>query len=248
MIDLTGKVTLITGSARGIGKSIAERTAEAGSDIVVCDINEDEAKATAEEIAAKGVRSKGYRCDVSNGDDVKALIQTVLDDFGKIDVLVNNAGITRDGMLMRMKEEDWDLVLNINLKGAFLTTREVVRPMMKQKGGRIINITSIVGMMGNAGQANYTASKGGLISLTKTTAREYASRNVTANAVAPGFIDTALTRELPEKNKEQMLAQVPLGRMGTTEDVANAVVFLASDMASYITGQVLPVNGGMLMS
>ena len=245
-MDLKGRTALVTGSGRGIGRAIAEKLADYGCNIIISDVNEEEAVETAKEIEAKGVQTLGLKADVSKSDQVAAMIKASLEKFGKIDIVVNNAGVTRDALLMTMKEEDWDLVLNINLKGAFLVTKEVIRPMMKERFGRIINIASIVGFMGNAGQANYTASKGGLIAMTKTTAREYASRNITANAVAPGFIDTAMTRALPEKVQEAMLTQIPMAKYGTVDDIANAVVFLASDMAGYITGQVISVNGGMI--
>ena len=194
-----------------------------------------------------GVSTFSSRCDVSKSSDVEQLFKSSLQKFSRIDILINNAGITKDGLVMRMKEEDWDLVLDINLKGSFLMTREAVKIMMKQKYGRIINIASIVGLMGNAGQANYTASKGGLIALTKTTAREVASRNINVNAIAPGFIDTAMTRALPENVKTAMLNMIPLQKFGNAEDIAGAALFLASDLSTYITGQVLSVNGGMLM-
>ncbi len=244
---LKDKVALITGSARGIGKAIAWALAEGGAQCVISDVNLELAGKTAEEIAALGVRTHALQADVSNSGEVDGMIRQVLDSFGKIDVLVNNAGITRDGLILRMKDEDWEQVLNINLKGAFLCTRAVARPMMKQRSGRIINIASIVGAMGNAGQANYVASKAGLIGLTKTVARELASRGVTCNAVAPGFIDTAMTQSLPDDVKEQLYAQIPMGRLGSSEDVAHAVRFLASEDAAYITGQVIHVNGGMYM-
>jgi 3-oxoacyl-[acyl-carrier protein] reductase len=246
-MNLKGRTALVTGSGRGIGRAIAEKLADYGCNIVISDVNEEESKSTAAEIAKKGVETIGLKCDVSKSDQVAEMIKAVIGKFGRIDIVVNNAGITRDGLLMGMKEEDWDLVLNINLKGAFLVTREVIKPMMKERFGRIINIASIVGLMGNAGQANYTASKAGLIALTKTTAREYASRNINVNAVAPGFIETPMTQKLPEKVKEAMLAQIPQGKYGSVEDIANAVLFLASDLSNYVTGQVISVNGGMLM-
>lgn len=246
-MSLTGKVALITGSAQGIGKAIAMTLAGEGADCVITDVNLDMAEKTAQEIGSLGCRSIAVRGNVADSEDVAGLVKRSITEMGKIDILVNNAGITRDGLLMRMKDEDWDLVLDINLKGAFLCTRAVARPMMKQRSGRIINIASIVGAMGNAGQANYTASKAGLIGLTKTAAREMASRGITCNAVAPGFIDTAMTQGLSEDVKESLYAQIPMGRLGTSEDVARAVGFLASDGAAYITGQVIHVNGGMYM-
>lgn len=246
-MSLTGKVALITGSAQGIGKAIAMTLAGEGADCVITDVNLDMAEKTAQEIRDLGRRAIAVRGNVADSEDVAGLVKRSVEEMGKIDILVNNAGITRDGLLMRMKDEDWDLVLDINLKGAFLCTRAVARPMMKQRSGRIINIASIVGAMGNAGQANYTASKAGLIGLTKTAAREMASRGITCNAVAPGFIDTAMTQGLSEDVKAGLYAQIPMGRLGSGEDVARAVSFLASDGAAYITGQVIHVNGGMYM-
>ena len=246
-MSLTEKVALITGSAQGIGKAIAMTLAGEGADCVITDVNLDRAEETAREIGNLGRRAIAVRGNVADAEDVAGLVKRSIAEMGKIDILVNNAGITRDGLLMRMKDADWDLVLDINLKGAFLCTRAVARPMMKQRSGRIINIASIVGAMGNAGQANYTASKAGLIGLTKTAAREMASRGITCNAVAPGFIDTAMTQALSDDVKENLYAQIPMGRLGTSADVAQAVAFLASDGAAYITGQVIHVNGGMYM-
>jgi len=246
-MSLQGKVALVTGSAQGIGKSIARALSEDGADCIISDVNLELAEKAAEEIRTFGRKAIALKANVADSDEVSAMIQTGIAELGKIDILVNNAGITRDGLLMRMKDEDWDQVLSINLKGAFLCCRAVARPMMKQRSGRIINIASIVGAMGNAGQANYVASKAGLIGLTKTVARELASRGVTCNAVAPGFIDTAMTRSLPEDVKEDLSARIPMGKLGTPEDVAGAVRFLASDAAAYVTGQVIHVNGGMYM-
>jgi len=246
-MSLKEKVALVTGSAQGIGKSIALALASDGVDCIISDVNLDAAEKTAEEIRAVGRKALALKANVADAEEVSEMIKQGMDAFGKIDILVNNAGITRDGLLMRMKEEDWDLVLSINLKGAFLCSKAMARPMMKQRSGRIINIASIVGAMGNAGQANYVASKAGLIGLTKTVARELASRGITCNAVAPGFIDTAMTRSLPEEVKENLYAQIPMGKLGTSEDVAAAVRFLASDEAGYVTGQVIHVNGGMYM-
>jgi len=245
--DFSGKTALITGSARGIGRSIAERFADLGANLVINDVMEAEAQKTAAELTAKGVKAIGMKCDVSNSSDIAALVKKTVDTYGAVDILVNNAGITKDTLLMRMKEEDWDAVLNINLKGAFLATKECVKVMMKNKSGRIVNIASIVGIMGNAAQANYSASKGGLIALTKTTAREVATRNINVNAVAPGFIDTAMTRVLPDEVKESFIRNIPMGRFGSADDIADAVIFLCSPMSGYITGQVLSINGGMLM-
>lgn len=246
-MTLKGKVAIITGGAQGIGRAIADRLSEDGADIAISDVREEGALAAAEEISQRGTRSLGVRADVSESGDVKAMVGKVLAEFGRIDILVNNAGITRDALLLRMKEEDWDLVLKINLKGTFNCTKAVLPSMTKARSGKIISIASIVGAMGNIGQANYVASKAAVIGFTKTVAREYAARGITANAVAPGFIDTAMTKALAADVRDRLLAQIPLGRLGTSEDVASAVGFLASDRADYITGQVLHVNGGMLM-
>jgi len=245
---LKDKVALVTGSARGIGRAIAETLAGRGADIVVADLRAELAAATAQEIAAAtGRKVTSIAVDVSNSASVKAMIDQVLADFGHIDILVNNAGLTRDNLIMRMDEADWDLVLGINLKGAFNCSKAVVRPMMKQRHGRIINISSVSGLAGQAGQANYSASKAGVIGLTKALARELGSRQITVNAVAPGFIPTDLTNDLPEELKEATMKAIPLGRWGTREEIAAAVAFLASDEAGYITGHVLSVDGGMVM-
>src|SRR5512143_896148 len=246
-MTLTGKIALVTGAAQGIGRDIALGLAADGADVAICDVNLEAAQQTAGEIEAKGRKSLALKANVASSADVTAMIEQVVEKFGRIDILVNNAGITRDGLLLRMKDEDWDLVLSINLKGSFLCTKAALKYMSKQRGGTIINIASIVGAMGNAGQANYVASKAGLIGLTKTIAREYANRGITANAVAPGFIDTAMTQALPENVRQELAKQIPMGKLGTPEDVANAVRFLASPWASYITGQVIHVNGGMYM-
>ncbi len=246
-MSLKQKVALVTGGAQGIGKAIAQGLAADGADCIVSDVNQDAAEETAAALQSAGVRTLALRANVADGEAVAAMVKRGLEAFGHIDILVNNAGITRDSLLMRMKDDEWDQVLDINLKGAFVCIRALVRSMMKQRGGRIINIASIVGAMGNAGQANYVASKAGLIGLTKTVARELASRGVTCNAVAPGFIDTAMTQALPEDVKEKLLAQIPMARLGSATDVAQAVRFLASEQAGYITGQVLHVNGGMYM-
>ena len=246
-MSLNGKIALVTGAAQGIGRDIALGLAADGADVAICDMNLEAAQKTAADIEAKGRKSLAVKANVAASTDVTAMIDQVVEKFGRIDILVNNAGITRDGLILRMKDEDWDLVLSINLKGAFLCTKAALKHMTKQRAGTIINIASIVGAMGNAGQANYVASKAGLIGLTKTIAREYANRNVTANAVAPGFIDTAMTQALTDQVRADLAKQIPLGRLGSSEDVANAVRFLASTSAAYITGQVVHVNGGMYM-
>jgi 3-oxoacyl-[acyl-carrier protein] reductase len=246
-MSLAGKKALVTGAAQGIGRDIALGLAADGADVAICDVNLEAAQKTAADIEAKGRKSLALKANVAASADVTAMVDQVVEKFGRIDILVNNAGITRDGLILRMKDEDWDLVLSINLKGAFLCTKAALKYMTKQRSGTIINIASIVGAMGNAGQANYVASKAGLIGLTKTIAREYANRNVTANAVAPGFIDTAMTQALSENVRQELAKQIPLGRLGSSEDVASAVRFLASPAATYITGQVVHVNGGMYM-
>jgi 3-oxoacyl-[acyl-carrier protein] reductase len=244
---LAGKVAVVTGASRGIGRSIALTLAAAGARVVVSARNAAELQKLAAEIAARGGEAQAVAGDVSVGADAERLIDSAVAAFGRVDILVNNAGITRDGLLLRMKEEDWDDVLNVNLKGAFLATRAAAKVMSKQRYGRIINISSVVGEMGNAGQANYCASKAGLLGLTKSVARELARRSVTVNAITPGFIVTEMTDALPEKAREELSAQIPLGRFGQPEEIAQAVLFLASDHAAYITGQVLGVNGGMYM-
>jgi 3-oxoacyl-[acyl-carrier protein] reductase len=246
-VSLNGKIALVTGAAQGIGRDIALGLATDGADVAICDVNLEAALKTAADMEAKGRKSLALKANVASSAEVTAMIDQVVEKFGRIDILVNNAGITRDGLIIRMKDEDWDLVLSINLKGAFLCTKSALKYMTKQRSGTVINIASIVGAMGNAGQANYVASKAGLIGLTKTIAREYANRNVTANAVAPGFIDTAMTQALTEQVRTDLAKQIPLGRLGSSEDVANAVRFLASPSAAYITGQVIHVNGGMYM-
>jgi 3-oxoacyl-[acyl-carrier protein] reductase len=245
-MKLKGRVALVTGSAQGIGKAIAEILAREGADIVVSDINIDAATATAAEIAKMGVKAIAVKMNVADAVDVAAGVDQIVKSFGKIDILINNAGITKDNLLIRMKEEEWDAVLTVNLRSMFLCSKAVAPLMMKSRWGRIINIASIVGVMGNFGQANYSAAKAGSIGLTKTIARELASRNITCNAVAPGFIDTAMTQKLSEDVKKKLSEQIPLTRLGTPEDIAKAVLFLCAD-ADYITGQVINVNGGMYM-
>lgn len=244
---MIGQTAIITGGGRGIGKSIAEAFAKKSVNIVVVGTNYDVASQTANNLKNAGIKSLAIRADVSIATDVKNIFETTLNEFGRIDILVNNAGITRDALIIRMKDEDWDRVIDINLKGTFLCCREAIKIMMKQKYGRIINISSIVGFMGNIGQANYSASKAGIAGLTKSIAKEYANRGITVNAIAPGFITTAMTETIPENIKSEMLKSIPMGRFGTPDDVANAVIFLASPEAGYITGQILHVNGGMYM-
>ncbi|MGX6441978.1 3-oxoacyl-[acyl-carrier-protein] reductase [Neobacillus sp. K501] len=247
-MTLEGKVALVTGASRGIGREIALELARQGANVVV-NYAGSEAKANevAEEIKMLGKEAFAIKCDVSNNEEVSAMVKETIERFGKLDILVNNAGITKDNLLMRMKEEEWDDVININLKGVFLCTKAVTRQMMKQRVGRIINIASIVGVSGNPGQANYVAAKAGVIGLTKTTAKELASRNITVNAIAPGFITTDMTDKLTEELKTEMLKQIPLARLGEPKDIAKMTAFLASDDASYITGQTLHIDGGMVM-
>lgn len=245
MNDLQGKTALVTGGGRGIGKKIAEELARRGCNVIVSDIDRQSAEAAAAGLSPEAV---GIRADVSDAAEVEALVKEAETRFGGIDILVNNAGITRDNLLMRMKEEDWDLVIKVNLKGAFLCTKQVLRGMMRRRSGKIINIASVVGVMGNAGQANYAASKAGLIGFTKSVARETASRNIQVNAVAPGFIETDMTEKLSEEVKSGFLADIPANRAGSAEDVARVVAFLASADADYVTGQTINVDGGMLIA
>jgi 3-oxoacyl-[acyl-carrier protein] reductase len=244
---MKGHTAIITGGGRGIGRAIAESLARHGVNMVVVDVNLDIAKEAAAELEKAGIKSIALKADVANAVDVHSIFEEVLREFGKVEILVNNAGITRDALLLRMKEEDWDSVININLKGTFLCSKEAVKAMSKQRYGRIINIASVVAFMGNPGQANYSASKAGIVGLTKTIAKEYASRGITANAVAPGFITTAMTDALSENVKQEMLKAIPMNKFGSVEDVANAVVFFAMPESGYITGQVMHVNGGMYM-
>ncbi|MFO0774585.1 MAG: 3-oxoacyl-[acyl-carrier-protein] reductase [Nitrospiraceae bacterium] len=245
--SLNGRVAIVTGGAQGIGRAIAEMLAKHGADVAIADLDPARAQDAVSAVQALGRKAIAVKVNVADAADAKGMVEQVTKDLGKVDILVNNAGITRDGLLLRMREEDWNLVLQVNLTGTFNCTKAVLQPMTKARYGRIVNIASIVGVMGNAGQANYAASKGAVIGFTKTVAREYASRNVTVNAVAPGFIDTAMTQGLSQEVKDALYKQIPLGRLGQPSDVAEAVRFLSSDEASYITGQVLHVNGGMLM-
>jgi len=247
MFELNDKVALVTGSARGLGQAIALKLAQAGADIVLCDLNAEWLAESEEKVKALGRRVGCYSINVAESDSVTEGIKAIEKDFGKIDILVNNAGITKDGLLMRMSEADWDAVLNVNLKGTFLCTKAVMRGMMKRRSGTIVNIASVIGLMGNAGQANYAASKGGVISFSKTVAKELASRNVRCNAVAPGFIRTAMTDALDEEVQKKMKELIPLNRFGEPEDVANVVLFLVSDASAYVTGQVISTCGGMVM-
>ncbi len=243
-----GRIALVTGASRGIGKAVALALAANGADVAVNYAGSAQAaEAVAEEIRAMGRRALVVQADVSDAASVQQMIEKVTAEFGRVDILVNNAGITRDGLLMRMKDEDWDAVLKTNLNGVYYCTKAVVKGMMKQRYGRIINMTSVVGVMGNAGQANYAASKAGVIGFTKSVAKELGSRGITVNALAPGYIESDMTAGLPEKVKEEMASAIPLGKMGQPADVAQAVVFLASDWAGYITGQTLHVDGGMVM-
>ena len=245
-MDLSNKVALITGSGRGIGKTIAVKLAGAGANIVINDIGEQSAvESVADEIRAMGRESLAVVADISSAADVERMVAETIDKMGRVDILVNNAGITRDRLLIRMTDEEWDLVIAVNLKSVFLCTRAVLKVMTKQRSGRIVSMASIVGIVGNAGQANYAAAKAGIIGFTKTIAKEAASRGITVNAIAPGFIDTQMTQQLSDAQKDVLKQRIPLGTLGTPDDVANAVAFLASDEAQYITGHVLNVDGGM---
>jgi 3-oxoacyl-[acyl-carrier protein] reductase len=246
-MQLSSRVAIVTGGGQGIGKAIALKLASYGADVAVVDVNLEKAEEVAKEIRNMGRRAMALKVDVVSVKETEEMAEKVYKELEAIHILINNAGITKDGLLLRMKEEDWDAVMNVNLKGAFNCTKATLKYMTKSKWGRIVNIASVVGVMGNAGQANYAASKAGLIGLTKTIAREFASRNITCNAVAPGFIETAMTESLPEKVKEDLLKQIPLGRLGGANDVAMGVVFLSSNASNYITGHVLNINGGMVM-
>ena len=241
------RVSLITGGARGIGREIALAFAKEGSDIVICDVNQDALNATKKEIEALGRKAETFVVDVTSLSQVEEMVNKTLDKFKKIDILINNAGITRDALIVRMSEQDFDSVIAVNLKGTFNCTKALAKVMMKQRYGKIVSIASIIGIMGNAGQANYAASKAGIIGITKSVAKELASRNVNVNAIAPGFIETDMTAKLPENVKSQMLAYIPLNRFGKASDVAQLAMFLASDASSYLTGQVIKIDGGMVM-
>jgi 3-oxoacyl-[acyl-carrier protein] reductase len=246
-LELTGKVALVTGAAQGIGKAVAMLLAQRGADIIISDINLEKAEETTQEIATLGPRAMVIRANVAVVEEVEKMVRAIIERFGQIHILVNNAGIARDKLLLRMTEEEWDLVLDINLKGTFNCTKAVIRYMSKQRYGKIVNIASVVGEMGNAGQANYSASKAGVIGLTKTVAREFASRGINVNAIAPGYIVTPMTEVLPEKAKEDLKRMIPMERLGQPEEVAQAALFLVSEASNYITGQVINVNGGIYM-
>ncbi len=244
---LKDKVTLVTGGAQGIGRTLAEAFAKEGAKLVICDVNEESLKNAADEMKKNGAEVLAVKANVSSSSDVDEVIKKTVDNYGTIDILINNAGITRDNLMLRMSEDEWDAVLNINLKGTFLFTKACCKVMSKKRTGCIINVASIIGVIGNAGQANYAASKAGVIGLTKTAAKEFAKRNVRVNAIAPGFIQTAMTDKLSEEIRELMIKQIPLARMGQPGDVADLAVFLASENASYITGQVIRIDGGMVI-
>ena len=244
---LEGKLALITGGARGIGREIAMFFANEGANIAICDVNLEDAQKTAKEIEDLGRQSLAFKADVTSSSQVQDMADKILDKFNKIDILINNAGITKDNLLLRMSEEEWDKVIAVNLKGTFVCTKIVSRVMLKQRSGKIVNLASIIGIMGNAGQANYAASKAGIIGFTKSVAKELASRNICVNAIAPGFIKTDMTAKLPEEIQKRMLSMIPLARFGEAKDVANLALFLSSESSSYITGQVIQIDGGMLM-
>jgi len=246
-MGLKGKVALVTGGAQGIGLTVGEELARKGAHVVLGDVNVEGAEKSAESIKSQGGSASAIQLNVVNSEEVQKSFASISKEFKLIDILVNNAGVTRDGLMVRMKEADWDLVLSVNLKGCFLCSQQAAKQMMKQKAGAIVNIASIVGLMGNFGQANYSASKAGMIGLTKTTAREVASRGIRVNAIAPGFIDTDMTRSLEEDIRKKLIEQIPLARLGEAKDIADCTAFLVSDQARYITGQVINVNGGMLM-
>jgi 3-oxoacyl-[acyl-carrier protein] reductase len=247
-VEFRGKTALVTGSARGIGRDIALKLGEKGANLVLVDLEIEQAENTAQNIESLGVRAKAYDCNVSSFESVEKVCKQAIGDFGGVDFLVNNAGVVRDKLMMRMTPKDWDFVISVNLTGAFNFCKLLAPPMLKKREGRIINIASVIGQMGNAGQANYAASKAGIIGMTKALAKEFASRGVCVNAIAPGFISTAMTESLKDDVREKMMEMIPLGRFGTGGDVANVAVFLLSDMASYMTGQVLNCDGGMVMA
>jgi 3-oxoacyl-[acyl-carrier protein] reductase len=247
MITVGNRIAVITGAAQGIGKAITLKFAQAGTDIVIVDSKFEGALAVAKEVEAMGRKALPVKCNVADSEQVDALVEQVQEKFQKVDILINNAGVTRDNLMMRMQEADWDLVLDVNLKGPFLLVKAFSPLMMRQRYGRIINVSSVVGLMGNAGQTNYSASKGGLVAFTKSVAKELASRNITCNAVAPGFIETPMTEKLPDTVKESYIKAIPLNRFGNVDDVASTILFLASEEAGYITGQVIGIDGGMFM-
>ena len=247
MIDLSDKIALVTGASRGIGQSISMILAQNGAHVVCVSRNINDVQSVADKITHQKFNASAVSCDISDSNNVTELVKDIIEKHGRIDILINNAGITRDNLLMRMSEDDWNEVVNVNLKAAFTAIKAASRSMIKQRSGRIINISSVVGLIGNAGQVNYAASKAGLIGMTKSVAREFASRGITANCIAPGYVETEMTNKLTDKVKSSLNEQIPLGRIGNVEDIAYAVAFLASDEASYITGQTLAVDGGIVM-
>ncbi|MGA1193173.1 MAG: 3-oxoacyl-[acyl-carrier-protein] reductase [Kiritimatiellia bacterium] len=247
MTDLNGKIAIVTGASSGIGQAVAIAMAQAGADVAVCGQNEERLAATAEKVTAAGRKVLQYAMNISQAEPVQKMVEDVHKQWGRIDIMVNNAGITRDGLIIRMTEQDWDEVLTVNLKSVFLCSRAVSKIMMKQRAGSIVNVASIIGLIGNPGQANYAASKGGIVAFTKSLARELSSRNIRANAIAPGFIETPMTEKIPDAIQQKMLDAIPLGRYGKPEDVADLAVFLGGDRSSYITGQVISICGGMVM-
>ena len=247
MLSLKVKVAYITGSAQGIGKAIAEKLGKHGAGLALIDINEEVLNKTVEDFKSLNVKVKSYICDISDFNKIDELAKTVLEDFGKVDIIVNNAGITRDNLVMRMSESEWDLVIKINLTGTFNVCKAFTRFLLKQRSGRIINISSVIGLMGNAGQVNYAASKAGLLGLTKSLAKEFGARNILVNAIAPGFIETEMTKQLSDSDREAYSKIIPLKRFGSPEDVGNIVLFLSSELSSYVTGQVIQCDGGMIM-